>query len=73
MPIAGGIVGAGVDELRWHRPVRPGDTLHLEIEVVELIPSSSRPGQGRVRSACRTCLADGTLVQSLIANLVVRG
>jgi acyl dehydratase len=73
MPIAGGIVGAGIDELRWHRPVRPGDTLYVESEVVEVIPSANRPGQGRVRVASRTCLADGTLVQSLIATLVVRG
>ena len=73
MPIEGGIVGAGVDELRWHRPVRPGDTLHVESEIVEVIPSASRPGQGRLRAASRTMLADGTLVQSFIATLVVRG
>ena len=40
--------GAGVDELRWLKPVRPGDTFHLEGEVVELIPSRSKP-QGVVR------------------------
>ncbi len=73
MPIAGGIVGAGIDDLRWHRPVRPGDTLHVECEVLEVIESRSRPGQGRLRVAKRTMLPDGTLVQSLIATLVVRG
>jgi acyl dehydratase len=73
LPIAGGIVGAGIDELRWHRPVRPGDTLTVESEVLEVIPSSSRPGQGRLRVASRTLLADGTVAQSLIATLVVRG
>ena len=44
------LLGAGVDELRWLRPVRPGDTLHLEGEVVELVPSRSKPqGIARVR------------------------
>src|SRR5439155_4453604 len=32
---AGGIVGAGADELRWPRPVRPGDELRIESEVLE--------------------------------------
>ena len=44
------LLGAGVDELRWLKPVRPGDTLHLEGEVVELVPSRSKPqGVARVR------------------------
>jgi acyl dehydratase len=42
------LLGAGVDELRWLKPVRPGDILHLEGEVVELVPSRSKP-QGVVR------------------------
>jgi acyl dehydratase len=33
------LLGMGVDDLRWMKPVRPGDTLHVEGEVVELIPS----------------------------------
>ena len=33
---AGGIVGAGFDEFRWPRPVRPGDELHIESEVLEV-------------------------------------
>src|ERR1700730_18511115 len=49
LPIAGGIVGAGMDELRWPTPVRPGDTLRLESEVLEVRPSRSRPSQGLVR------------------------
>jgi acyl dehydratase len=44
------LLGAGVDELRWLKPVRPGDTLHLEGEVIELVPSRSKPqGVARVR------------------------
>jgi acyl dehydratase len=39
-----------VDELRWLAPVRPGDTLHLEGEVIELIPSRTKPqGVARIR------------------------
>jgi acyl dehydratase len=37
------LIGLGVDELRWMMPVRPGDVLHIEGEVVELTPSRSKP------------------------------
>jgi acyl dehydratase len=44
------LMGAGVDELRWMKPVRPGDSLRLEGEVVELIPSRSKPqGVARIK------------------------
>jgi len=44
------LFGAGVDELRWMLPVRPGDTLRLEGEVVDLIPSKSKPqGVARIK------------------------
>ena len=44
------ILGLGVDELRWLLPVRPGDELRLDGEVLELIPSRSKPqGIARVR------------------------
>jgi acyl dehydratase len=44
------LMGAGVDDLRWMKPVRPGDTLHLEGEVVELVPSRTKPqGIARVK------------------------
>jgi acyl dehydratase len=46
---AGGVIGAGFDEFRWPRPVRPGDELHLEIEVLEARPSKSRPDQGLIK------------------------
>ena len=42
------LLGIGVDELRWLAPVRPGDALHLEGEVIELTPSKNKP-QGVVR------------------------
>jgi acyl dehydratase len=42
------LLGLGVDDLRWLAPVRPGDVLHLEGEVIDLVPSKTKP-QGRVR------------------------
>jgi acyl dehydratase len=37
------LIGMGVQDLRWLLPVRPGDTVHLEGEVVELTPSKTKP------------------------------
>jgi acyl dehydratase len=39
----------GLDELRWLKPVRPGDALTLRIEVLELMPSRSKPDRGSIR------------------------
>src|SRR5690348_11396628 len=46
---AGGTIGAGVEDLRWPKPVRPGDVLHLEGEVIETRASRSRPDLGIVK------------------------
>jgi acyl dehydratase len=43
------VLGLAVENLRWHRPVRPGDTLHVEIEVVSVAPSESKPSHGIVK------------------------
>jgi len=55
----GGIVGAGFDEFRWLRPVRPGDELRLESEVLEVRPSKSRPEQGLIKVRTTTLNQDG--------------
>jgi acyl dehydratase len=68
---AGGVVGAGFDEFRWLRPVRPGDELHLESEVLEVRPSKSQPEQGLIKVRTTTLNQNGEAVQRLIANLVV--
>jgi acyl dehydratase len=68
---AGGLVGAGFDEFRWPRPVRPGDELRVESEVLEVRPSKSRPGQGLVKVRMTTFNQLGEAVQILIANIVV--
>ena len=68
---AGGIVGVGVEECRWPRPVRPGDELRVESEVLEVRPSQSRPDQGLMKVRTTTLNQHGEAVQILIANLVV--
>jgi acyl dehydratase len=39
----------GIDELRWLAPVRPGDTLHTEVTILEARPSNSKPDRGITR------------------------
>jgi acyl dehydratase len=70
LPVAGGLVGAG-GEIAWPKPTRPGATLHVESEVVELRPSRSRPdwGLATIRNATRNDL--GEIVQVFTAKLVV--
>ena len=70
LPIAGGIIGTG-GELLWTRPVRPGDTLHVECEVLEIAPSRSKPDRGSVTIRCVTLNQNGEMVQSFTPKLVV--
>ncbi len=71
MRIAGGIIGAGMDEVRWPKPLRPGDTIRLESEVLEVRPSRSRPSQGLAKVRTTTLNQHGEAVQVLVANLLV--
>ena len=71
LPIAGGVIGGGVDELRWPTPLRPGDELRLEGEIMEVRPSRTKPGQGLMRVRTTTLNREGQAVQTMIANLVV--
>jgi acyl dehydratase len=68
---AGGIVGAGFDEFRWPRPVRPGDELRVESEILAVRPSQSRPAQGMIKVRTTTLNQDGEAVQVFVGNLVV--
>ena len=68
---AGGIIGAGFDEFRWPAPVRPGDELYLDIEVLEVRPSKSRPNQGMIKVRTTTRNQKGEAVQVSVGNLVV--
>ena len=55
----------GVDELRWVKPVRPGDTLHLKSTVLETRASASRPDMGTVRSRSEIYNQHGELVMHM--------
>jgi len=52
----------GFDELRWLKPVRPGDTLRVEMEVTESRPSRSKPDRGIMRAAYRYVNQNGDAV-----------
>jgi acyl dehydratase len=67
---AGGIVGIG-GELNWLKPVRPGDALRVEIEIVETRVSRSRPGQGIVKVRLTTLNQDDEPVQIFTPTLFV--
>ena len=69
---AGGVIGAGLEELRWPRPARPGDELRLEIEVLDVRPSKSRPEQGIVKVRVTTLNQDDEALQVYVANVVVQ-
>lgn len=71
MTPANGIVGAGFESLNWPRPVRPGDTLRVVSEILEVRPSRSRPKQGMIKVRSRTFNQDGEVVQESVGNLVV--
>ena len=67
---AGGIIGVG-GELLWPRAVRPGDALHVEIEVLETRTSRSRPRQGVVKIRITTLNQQGDPVQTFTPTLFV--
>ena len=69
---ARGTIGAGVEELRWPKAVRPGDVLHLEGEVTDVRPSRSRPELGIVKVRANTINQDGDVVQIFSPVLMVR-
>jgi len=71
MRLDGGVIGQGVDGLRWPRPVFPGDRLRVVMEVVEINPEPSRTGRGKIKLHCRTLNQDGKAVQEMTANLLV--
>jgi acyl dehydratase len=65
------ILGLGVDELRWLAPVRPGDSLTLAAEVIELAPSRSRSGRGTVRMRLTASNQRGEPVYSIVPIMIV--
>ena len=71
LKIAGGSIGAGAEELKWPRPVRPGDTLHAVSEVLDVRPSKSRPNQGIIKMRTQTFNQEGQPVMIFVVNMIV--
>jgi acyl dehydratase len=70
MRLGSGSVGLG-GEISWPRPTRPGDTLHVETEILEIIPSRSKPNQGVVKMRTVTLNQNGEEVQVFIVKIIV--
>jgi acyl dehydratase len=62
---AGGMGSPGVDKLRWHKPVRADDRLHVVAEVADLSPASETGGKDAIRITYKTVNQDGDTVMNL--------
>lgn len=62
----------GIDELRWTAPVKPGDTLYTEAEVLEVRPSGSKPDRGTLRMGYRIANQQGETVLTMSIVHILR-
>ncbi len=69
VPVSGGVIGAG-GTINWPKALRPGETIRLESEILEVRPSKSRPDRGMVKVRFTTFDSTGDVVQVLVADLV---
>jgi len=72
LPTAASLASPGIDELRWLRPVRPGDELRVRVTVIESRPSRSKPDRGLLRSRIEVLEPDGSAVMTMIGMNIVR-
>jgi acyl dehydratase len=71
-PLGGApVLGLGVDELRWPKPVRPGDIIKAETEIVSISPSQSKPDFGVVRLKITARNQNGEIVFTMVPILWV--
>jgi acyl dehydratase len=70
LPLGNGIIGLGGD-LAWPKPTRPGDTLHVESEILEILPSRSKPNQAIVKMRSTTLNQHGETVHSFTSKCLV--
>ena len=68
---AEGAIGLGVDELRWPTAVKPNDVLQVEVEIVDLRESRSKPTHGVVRLRYVTTNQRAEVVQTMMASALV--
>jgi len=69
LPVKDGLIGAGLDQLNWPRPTRPGDVLRVEVEVLEARVMKSRP-LGLVKLRCTTLNQKDEPVQVSVTNIL---
>jgi len=67
-----GLGSPGIDELRWTKPVHPGDTLHVNGTIVEKTPSRSRPEMGSYRTRTTVTNQDGEQVMAFTSIVLIR-
>ena len=67
-----GLGSPGIDELRWTKPVYPGDTLHVNGRIVEVRPSRSKPEMGSFRTQTAVTNQDGDPVMSFTSIVLIR-
>jgi acyl dehydratase len=70
LPIAGGMIGLS-GEMAWPNPTRPGDTLRVESETLEIVPSRSKPDRAVVTFRCVTFNQKGEKVQIMTTKIMV--
>jgi acyl dehydratase len=71
MDLAGGIIGAGMESLRWPAPLAAGDSISVRISILNARPSQSRPTIGIVTFKVETLRNDGSAVQEMTGSLIV--
>lgn len=67
-----GLGSPGIDDLRWKKPVYPGDTLHVHSRIVDKIPSRSKPEIGSFRSATTVTNQHGQPVLTFTSIVLIR-
>ncbi len=71
LPQSASLGSPGIDELRWLRPVQPGDMLRVRLSVLEATRSRSKPDRGVVRTLCEVLNQDRAVVMSLKAMNII--
>ena len=67
-----GLGSPGIDELRWMKPVYPGDTLHVHGKIIETRPSRSKPEMGSFKTHTTVTNQDGAAVMSFTSIVLIR-
>lgn len=72
LKLAGGMIGLGVESIKWPQPVVPGDTLRVVSEIIEMRPSGSKPDRGLVKIRSTTLNQRDEPVQVMTSLQIVR-